>query len=760
MGKIWTYVMLAVCISSCITRQDDLREHFKNPPDAYRPMPFWHINGRMTKEGIEKQLSEAKSLSGFGGVTVLPVSAGEQVGTGKICPGTEPAYLSDEYFERYGDILDFSRKQGTQVILYDDIDFPSGSAGGRLMKEYPQYTRKFLKKEEFPVKGNQPVSKRLPGSLADGVIVSALNTATREVLDLRPYMQDSLLEWKAPEGDWQVMYFTCTYDKDSGHGQMVDYMQPEAVSQLLKMTYDAYDKRFSRYYGDVITKTFFDDVGFVMAENTWTPAIASLFERKYGKNPALYYPALYCDIGPETEAARVALFDIRSELMAEGYVKQVAEWSAKRNLRSMGHPPENYSPNSVVAHGDILKYYRHVQIPLMDAIFFYGRGLNGFKQISSAADLGDKPLVGAELCGAFPADMDSLTLYRVAMESMVRGVNFVVPHGMWYDTADDKVRIPPLIAPENPRLAQALPGYSTRVGRSCVMLQGGKRVSDIALLWPITAIQAESYINRDATSGLPVANWLPEHVNHHVLSDLLTNRIRRDFTFIHPEDLCNGKITAQGDELVLNNTVNIQHYKVLLMPGGDVISAGTLQAIKKYCDNGGRVIATASLPSRSAEFGRDREVQRLIHDLFGVDSLKETSPDIFRTNAKGGQVAFLRIPTKESLNNLFVQMQLVPDVAFDESLLASPAIGHLNYLHKQKEGQDIYYITNTTDKPVSTTASLRGAVGSVEYWDPQTGTIRAAADCKPVRQPDGSYITNVEISLPEVSSLFIVGEMK
>lgn len=57
----------------------------------------------------------------------------------------------------------------------------------------------------------------------------------------------------------------------------------------------------------------------------------------------------------------------------------------------MGHPPENYSPNSVVAHGDILKYYRHVDIPLLDAILYFRRGLNGFKQVCSAADLGDKP---------------------------------------------------------------------------------------------------------------------------------------------------------------------------------------------------------------------------------------------------------------------------------------------------------------------------------------------------------------------------------
>lgn len=758
MNKLWMAVTLVLGLSSCSSRLDELKAGFENPSEAYRPMPFWHINGHMTRAGIEKEVGEAKSLSGFGGVTVLPVSPGTQWRTGLFCPGTGPDYLSDEYFDRYADILDVSEKQGTEVILYDDIDFPSGSAGGRLCKEYPQYASKYLSKEELRVKGGRTVNWRRGDTVSVLAAVSALNEQTREVLDLGPYMEGNTLNWKAPDGEWRVMFFNCVVDKNSPHAHLVDYMQPEAVARLLEMTYGEYDKRFNRYFGNVITKTFFDDVGFVHLENTWTTAISDIFREKYGKNPALYYPALFYDIGPETGAARVAFFDIRSELMAEGYVKQVSEWAGKRHLSSMGHPPENYSPNSVVVHGDILKYYRHVQIPLLDAIFFYGRGVHGFKQISSAADRGDRPVVGAELCGAFPADMDSLTLYRVALEAMVRGVSFVVPHGMWYTTDADKVRIPPLIAPENPLLRDALPNYSACVGRSCFLLQGGRRVSDIALLWPITAIQAESYIYRDANSGLPVANWLPEHVNHHVLSDVLTNKLRRDFTFVHPEDLCNGKITAAGSELVLNNETNIQHYKVLLMPGGDVISAETMKAIKQYYDHGGKVVATSSLPRRSAEFGRDEEVVRLVTEMFGIDPCGESYPDKFDSNANKGRLAFLHDPTPEALADLFARWELRADLAFDESTLPPAQIGFLNYIHKQKEGRDFYYITNTTGDAVHTTVSLRGRFDKLEFWNPHTGKIEPVQAPECIEQPDGGYVTNIKLSMPQVSGLFIVGK--
>ncbi len=741
-------VILMMTVTYSCNQKDTLKDNFRNPPNEFRPMPFWHLNGHLTKEGIEKQITGAKTISGFGGLAVLPVSPARRWTDEVPCPGMTPEYLSEDYFDRYSDMLEVSKSQNTEIILYDDINFPSGSAGGRFQKEYPKYTRKKMVKEEFPVKG--PGKIKLSPSDTSWLLmaVSAMNIATLEVADLAGYMKNRQLEWNVPPGAWRVMFFCCKYNVD----RHVDYMQPEGVKELIKMTYDEYAKRFEKYFGNVITKTFYDDVGFVHNEEVWTPAITDIFREKYGKNPALYYPALYYDIGPETQAARVAFYDIRSELMAEGYVRQVAEWSARHNLKSMGHPPENYSPNTVVAHGDVLKYYRHTQIPLLDAIFFYGRGLHGFKQISSAADLGDKPVVGAELCGAFPADMDSLTLFRVAMEAMTRGVNFVVPHGMWYDVDPAHVRIPPLISHESPILGPCLPRYSMYVARSCMMLQGGRRVSDIALLSPIAAIQGESYINRDTHSGLPVANWVPGNVVHHQLSDLLTNQLRRDFTFVHPEDLCNGKISIDGDELKLNNTVNIQHYKVLMLTGGDVISVATLEAVKKFYDAGGRVIATASLPFKSAEFGQDQAVRDLISGMTGIDPEKHVSESFLKTNPQGGQFAFIPAVDSKQLEDVFNRMNISADVRFDGNSLSGNKLGFLNYIHKQKDGRDIYFMTNSTDSNLSTTLCLRGKFRKLERWNPHTGEIVPVPE---FGKKDGSV--EVDISLPPVSSLFIIG---
>ena len=73
-------------------------------------------------------------------------------------------------------------------------------------------------------------------------------------------------------------------------------------------------------------------------------------------------------------------------------------------------------------------------------------------------------------------------LYRSAMDLFSRGVNFVVPHGMWYNP--DEVYISPLVSSNSQKLAPALPDYSNFVGRSCMLLQGGKRIANIGVLYP------------------------------------------------------------------------------------------------------------------------------------------------------------------------------------------------------------------------------------------------------------------------------------
>ena len=270
--------VLAVCGCRGAGQRETWEKEFADPSDIYRPQPFWHINGTLTTEGIRKQLSDAIQGDGFGGVAILPLNPGGMWGNQGICPGTTPVYLSEGYFNRYRDILECSAEQGAQVILYDDVDFPSGTAGGKLGEQFPQYTRKRLCKTEEEAIGPKNVKIAVP--LRDSFMgAAAMNTLTLERIDLGEFVTDNTLEWQVPEGTWKIMSFAMENHVDNH----VDYMEPKAVKEFMKMTYDQYAERFEPYFGNTITKTFFDDVGYYGIENYWNPELSGLFEKRYGK---------------------------------------------------------------------------------------------------------------------------------------------------------------------------------------------------------------------------------------------------------------------------------------------------------------------------------------------------------------------------------------------------------------------------------------------------------------------------------------------
>ena len=581
-------------------------------------MPFWHLNGELTTNEIRAQMLASRDVSGFGGVTLLPVAE------------TAPTYLTEAYFARYGEMLRTARELGLEVVFYDDTGFPSGTAGGRLAQLYPEDTMKRLDLAEEEVQGPTNYARLAPAGVLMGAV--AMNSETLARLDITAAVAHDRLAWTAPRGHWRVMVFTCV---KSGN-QLVDYLNPESVKRFIGLTYEEYYKRFPEYFGTTIRRNFYDDVGFYAQDRPWTPAFNEKFRRQRGFNPVPYYPALWHDIGPGTEAARAALFGFRAELMAEGYPKEVGAWCRAHGLSSSGHPPGNYDPCPVDMHCDTFKFYRHSDIPLMDAIFFHGHGRPGFKLISSAAVMYDRPNVAAEEYGAYAeASFDAAMLYRTGMELFARGVTRVIPHGMWY--LPREVRIPPLISHFSDKLRPALADYNRWVARNSLLLEGGRGVVDLALLYPIASLEAWYYFDAPANRKR-WGQFVPPDSDYLRLSDWLTGHVRRDFTFLHPDAL-EAQTSIEAAGLRLNNATNWQNYQVVIIPGGKVIPWQSLRRLQDFYEHGGRVVATTQLPLKSAEFGHDADVTQAVTAMFGVAGTPATpSPYRVRIEIAGGSI--------------------------------------------------------------------------------------------------------------------------
>jgi hypothetical protein len=224
--------------------------------------------------------------------------------------------------------------------------------------------------------------------------------------------------------------------------------------------------------------------------------------------------------------------------------------------------------------------------------------------------------------------------------------------------------------------------------------------------------------------------------------------------------------------LVLNNKENREEYSVLIVPGGDTLSVTAAAKVKEFYDKGGVVIATSRLPVKSAEFGRDKEIQKMVADVFGLPVDDPPTADLQRAsggrlvtfyfskrNSAGGQSYFLPYPEAWVLQWAFARVLPVRDVNIQAPiplLKKGPDYdGALTYIHKVKQGRDIYFFANSTDKEIDTQVILRGKK-SLKIWNPHTGEPQQAEFT--AGEAGGQPVTTVRLTLSAVSSIFYVGD--
>ena len=620
---------------------------------------------------------------------------------------------------------------------------------------------KSLEMIEKNVTGPAAVTLHIPIDTAIYVGAAMMNRETLERVDVSERKPaGGKFTCQTPKGNWKVMifYLDPTFRPASTKGGFVDYLDAGAVDKFIHITFDAYYSHLKEFFGDPIQMTFYDEPCMHLSNGRmWTPKFNEAFQKKYGFSPMKYYPALWYDIGPETTAARNALFGFRAQLYAENYIGRVADWCAAHGIDMSGHQDQEEVRNPVAIHGDLMKTFSRQQIPGVDDIYATGRSNVGYKVVTSSAFNWDKPLVMAETYAAY-RQRDAKTAYKTAMDQFAMGVNLQIGN----------------------RPADAGPQLDRFVGRMSYLLRHGRHVADVAVLYPIAAMQSAYYFASPPSSNRPGSSstfyWalegglIPPELDYMDLGEMLFRGLRVDFTYLHPEVLVGRSVIEKG-RLILDNKENREEFRTLILPGGDTISAEAAKKIVNLYRGGGTVIAIHKLPSKAAEFQRDKEVQAIVAEVFGFPvndpMTAEVRPvvDDFKNyfanhNQAGGRSFFLPQPDIKLVNNVLKEAVGVRDVDIQQPPIWPAKIypdydGALTYLHKVKDGKDIYFFANSRDAAVDSKVVLRGRK-NLALWDPHTGERRQAETTQ--SEQNGQPVTTVHLVLDPVKAVFFVEE--
>jgi hypothetical protein len=231
------------------------------------------------------------------------------------------------------------------------------------------------------------------------------------------------------------------------------------------------------------------------------------------------------------------------------------------------------------------------------------------------------------------------------------------------------------------------------------------------------------------------------------VGEWLSVQAGRDYTFLHPEVLEERCLLREG-QLMLPNRVHPGRFSVLILPGHETIRWSSLEKIKAFYEQGGAVIATGQLPSKSAEFGHDADVLQAVAAMFGpVGPEADAAPRFaLRISPRGGRAMRLRTRSADGLREALDAARPPYDVSFEPGRA-------LRYIHKTWNGRHIYFFANLDPTLTESAVTLRGR-HDLEAWDPHTG--RSEPLHATHSRKSGIELTHVRLALPHLKSVFVV----
>jgi hypothetical protein len=176
-------------------------ENFENPPRDYGILPFWFLNGELDPKEMIYQLQEFRD-KGMPGIILH----------GRY--GLEMPYIGETYLDRIHLAVEQADKLGLKTWIYDEMNWPSGTADKRVLKARPDLAQRYIECLNFTVRG--PWFTYLTGAdsryndFEKSTPVAAFAIPLDrpgEVIDLTPNLSfQNVIPWEAPPGNWRLMY--------------------------------------------------------------------------------------------------------------------------------------------------------------------------------------------------------------------------------------------------------------------------------------------------------------------------------------------------------------------------------------------------------------------------------------------------------------------------------------------------------------------------------------------------------------------------
>jgi hypothetical protein len=694
---------------------------FEHPPTAYRSAPFWSWNDDLEELELRRQI-QAMHAAGQGGFFM------------HARVGLRTPYLSKRWFEAVRVCVDEAAKLGMQAWIYDEDNWPSGYAGGRVPSQDPGYRVKAVvchisRTDLVIAEAFQRLTGRLDGNrLSDP---QPWVPADGEPEDGRVLVQ--CYPWTAPLGNpW--MSGTC----------YLDSLNPEAVEAFISSTYERYRQEVGPAFGATIPGIFTDEprLGFPLDLRRanqpggpyalpWTDDLPQAFQERHGYDLPPCLHLLFLD-GEGSSAVRHDYWETVTSRFETAWSRQLFEWCDRHGLLLTGHMnAEDSLFEQMTWVGGVMQHYRWFHVPGIDKL---GRhtGLSlptadidgnpaGAKQLESVAAQYGKQRSLVEIFGGAGQDFALRGSWWLTTWQAVLGTNFFNPHLALYSLRGERKRdYPPTLSVQQPYWRYQRQ-YEDAAGRLSYVLSQGRRLVDILVIHPLSSAWA-AYTPLAPKQVLELDRQF-ERLPYGLLA------MHRDFHY--------------GDETILADIGRVQNgrlqagecaYQVVLVPPVTTLRRSTVDLLAAFAAAGGTIVALRPGPSQVD--GRPVDGSPLPRSTYWIEN----------EVADGTWTGLPEVDSNESASPIpdLPALRATLDAVLPRVVeLSGEGIDRVWTHHRRlPDGRETLFIANTRESVDVNVKLAWLASGRIERWDLLTGGVLA----QPAHYDNGRALLDLEVA--------------
>jgi hypothetical protein len=682
---------------------------FENVPRTFTQVPFWFWNGPLDPNQYRQQLRQMNSKG------VYAAMPHPRFGMDRR------QYLEGPFWSAMAAAVDEAKKLNMQIWLYDEYNWPSGGAGGRVTDGHPElyprgldYCIQNIDDGPRTVSIANPKPTEANMECFEKIVRGFIKKDGAPAGSYKPWGEittdGSGITGSVGEGQWNVLVFFQSLGRnpsilDHGSNSMTDYLSAGPVTRFLALTHEQYYKRFGSDFGKTIPAIFSDESSTTApAPFPWTERFAEEFKARRGMDILDKLPLL---LDPDSETGfklRLAYWQTVTDLYAENFMGSCASWCDLHGIKLMGHIYEE-NIQSYAHAAQLMTVLGRMDIPGFDALGSRCPAHNA-KVAVSVAQLEEKDEALCEsmgLAGGWNCTMDML---RTGYNGLgIFGVSRFVPHAFFQTLDNPRVECPPSFFRDNPywKYYKKIADLSARLS---YFNHIGRHVAPCVVYFPIESLWADS----TGGKGRNVLPWQHRSEGNADASRTCTvfnNLIDGLFARRWDMDVVDDHLLAGSSVKAGKICIGPEDFRVLIVPPVTAIGANALEAIDGFLQQGGEVVWLERLPRLTWPLNSSRP-QATLQKWFGPGK-----PKIDRV-VKVGKGRLMLLPGNIDRICDYLEKEPGPEIAVSGNLDA------LRVEHRRTRDTDYFLLFNDSDGFIAGRARLTEG-GSPVLIDMDTG---------------------------------------